>query len=106
MNRTLFCLVAAATLSTAVWAQTPVEAELLSAQVNYQNALKAQQNFKGQASETEQRLQMAKQRLQGLQQEVQTLETKLGELSQQSSTAQTTLEQAGQRLDAAWAASR
>ncbi|MBP6344496.1 hypothetical protein AB8Q18_14555 [Neisseriaceae bacterium CLB008] len=106
MNRSLFCLIATAALSSAAWAQTPAEAELLSAQVNYQQALKAQQNFKGQVGETEGRLQMAKQRLQGLQQEVQTLETKLGELSQQSSSAQATLEQAGQRLDAAWAASR
>ncbi|MBP6562499.1 MAG: hypothetical protein KA214_03385 [Neisseriaceae bacterium] len=106
MNRTLFCLMATALLSTATWAQTPAEAELLSAQVNYQTALKAQQNFKGQVGDTESRLQSAKQRLQGLQQEVQTLETKLGELAQQSSSAQTTLEQAGQRLDAAWAAAR
>ncbi|MBP6117138.1 MAG: hypothetical protein KBC57_12075 [Neisseriaceae bacterium] len=106
MNRSLFCLITAAALSSAAWAQTPVEAELLSAQMNYQQALRAQQNFKGQVSETESRLQMAKQRLQGLQQEVQTLETRMGELSQQHSSAQATLEQAGQRLDAAWAASR
>lgn len=106
MNRSLFCLIAAVALSNTAWAQTPVEAELLSAQVNYQQALKAQQNFKGQVGETESRLQMAKQRLQGLQQEVQTLETKLGELTQQNSSAQTVLEQAGQRLDAAWSASR
>lgn len=106
MNRSLFCLIAAAALSSTAWAQTPAEAELLSAQVNYQSALKAQQNFKGQLSDTEGRLQQATQRLQGLQQEVQNLETKRGELTQQNSTAQTALEQAGQRLDAAWQATR
>lgn len=106
MNRSLLCLIATVALSSAAWAQSPAEAELLSAQINYQQALKAQQNFKGQVGETQSRLDSAKQRLQGLQQEVQNLETKLSDLSQQNSNAQALLDQAGQRLDAAWAASR
>lgn len=92
--------------STASWADTPAQTELLSAQLAYQEALKHHTSHAGQIATLQTRLQEARNALQAKQQEVSQLEAQVQTVSAQASQAQSTLDAAGQRLDAAWAAVR
>lgn len=92
--------------SVAAWADTPAQTELLSAQLAYQEALKHHTNHAGQIATLQTRLQEARNALAAKQQEVSQLEAQVQAVSAQASQAQSTLEAAGQRLDAAWTAVR
>ncbi len=98
-------LVAIAGLASGVlWAQTPAEAQLLSAQLAYQQALKAHTSQQGQLTDLQQRLNAAKQRLVEAQSNVQRLEGEVGTAQSAQTQADSALQTAGQQLDAAWAA--
>ena len=79
------CLLAAAAPS---WADDAAQTELLSAQMAYQESLKAQTA------------------LQQKQAEITQLQTQLNEADVAAQQSNTTLEEAGRRLDAAWTAVR
>lgn len=84
-----------------LFAATPEEA-LLSAQIQYQNALKEHDNISPKVEAAKQRVETAKARVQGAQQEVEKAETQLQELIAAKEKADTALKEAGRNLDQAW----
>lgn len=87
-------------------AQTPQDAELLSAQIAYRQALKNHTDQSGRIQSIQERLENAKQRLQAAQADAQRAEQELAAAQSAQSTAGNELQAAGARLDAAWAAAR
>lgn len=92
--------------ATMAWADTPAQTELLSAQLAYQEALKNHTTHAGQIATLQTRLQEARTALMAKQQEVNRLEAEVQTVSAQAGQAQSTLDAAGRRLDAAWMAVR
>ena len=80
--------------------------DLLAAQSAYQHALKTMSNSSGEIITLQNRLSIAEQRAAGAQAEAADLRNHLTRVTQENSTYQSNLSAAGQRLDAAWAASR
>ncbi|MDO5687420.1 MAG: hypothetical protein Q4G42_08595 [Neisseria sp.] len=93
-------------LCAAQGAQTPQEAELLSAQVAYSQALKKYNADGNRIPDIQVRLDNANRRLQEAQSDVQRAEQELAAARAAHSAADAELKAAGARLDAAWAASR
>lgn len=105
MKTYLFALVCAAAAAPAL-ADAAADTELLSAQVAYQQALKAHTNYAGQIGSVQARLQAVQAVLAEKQQEAQMLQQQLGSLTQNAAQSQAALEAAGARLDKAWLAVR
>ena len=97
------CLLPAA---TPAWADDAAQTELLSAQMAYQEALKAQTDNGSRVNTLRTRLEAAQTALQQKQAEITQLQTQLNEADVAAQQSNTTLEEAGRRLDAAWTAVR
>ncbi|MDO4694061.1 MAG: hypothetical protein Q4A62_05475 [Eikenella sp.] len=100
---TAFCcllLAAAPALADHAAAQT----ELLSAQMAYREALKAQTDHTAKVGSLRERLQAVQAAIQQKQAEAARLQTELNEADVAVQQAGSTLEAAGRRLDAAWTA--
>lgn len=88
------------------WAQTPAEAELLSAQKAYQEVLRNSQTQRSNLDLKQQQLTVAKQRLTEIQSSITQLEAEVAAGQQAQTQAQQALQAASARLDAAWSAAR
>lgn len=97
------CLLAAA---LPAWAEDAAQTELLSAQMAYQEALKAQTDNGSRVGMLRTRLEAAQTALQQKQAEVAQLQAQLNEADAAAQQSNSLLEEAGRRLDAAWAAAR
>lgn len=97
------CLALAAQMAAA---QTPAEAELLSAQKAYQEILRGSQSQKNTLASKEAQLATAKQRLTEIQTSISQLETEVSAAQTAQATTNQALQDAGARLDAAWSAVR
>ncbi|AZR59545.1 hypothetical protein ELB75_05600 [Eikenella corrodens] len=95
------CLLAAA---APAWADDAAQTELLSAQMAYQEALKAQTDNGSRVNTLRTRLEAAQTALQQKQAEITKLQTQLNEADVAAQQSNTILEEAGRRLDAAWTA--
>ena len=95
----LLCL--ALSFSGFVAAQSPEET-LLSAQIQYQNALKAQNAAKERATKAQTRLETARGRVQDAQRELQDAQTESADASAFQSKSVSDYEEAGRNLDRAW----
>ena len=100
----VFYLLALILSSSPVFADNATN--LLAAQSTYQHALKAVNSSSGEIIALQNRLSIAEQRAAGAQAEAADLRNHLTRVTQENSTYQSNLSAAGQRLDAAWAASR
>ena len=89
-------------LSSLSWAQTDAEKNLLSAQVQYQNALKAQETAKTRMSVAENRLKTANGRMQDAQRELASAQEEYATATAQQTQADADFEAAGRNLDQAW----
>ncbi len=89
-------------LSSISWAQTEAEKTLLSAQVQYQNALKAQEAAKTKMSVAENRLKTANGRMQDAQRELASAQEEYASATAQQAQANADFEAAGRNLDNAW----
>lgn len=106
MKKWILATLAFSFISPMAWAETAAQTELLSAQLAYQQALKNQTDYASQVSMLQTRLREAQQSLEQKQAEVARLQNQLNEADTSAQTAKSTLDAAGARLDAAWAAVR
>ncbi|QMT40474.1 hypothetical protein [Neisseria shayeganii] len=97
-----YCLLLAA--APALADQSAAQTELLSAQIAYQEALKAQTDYTAKVGTLRQRLQTVQATIQQKQAEAARLQSELNEADVAAQQAGSTLEAAGRRLDAAWTA--
>ncbi len=88
------------------WADDAAQTELLSAQMAYQEALKAQTDNGSRVNTLRSRLEEAQRTVQQKQAEITQLQTQLNEADVAAQQSNSTLEEAGRRLDAAWTAVR
>lgn len=93
-------------LSAPAWAESPAEAELRSAQMAYQAALKSQTDSQERTTALQSRLQNAQTRLERTQAEIVRLQGELNQADVQRQQNDSALQTAGARLDAAWPAVR
>lgn len=100
----LCCLLLAA--APALADDSAAQTELLSAQMAYQEALKAQTDYTAKVGTLRERLQAVQTTIQQKQAEAARLQTELNEADVAAQQAGSTLEAAGRRLDAAWTAVR
>ncbi len=105
MNKTLYTLALLFAAATAP-AVADSASDLLTAQSAYQHALKAANSNSGEIALLQSRLSAAEQRVQSAQAEVEKLRGQLLEASQQNNSYQENLKAAGEKLDAAWSATR
>ncbi len=89
-------------LSSMSWAQTEAEKNLLSAQIQYQNALKAQDAAKTRVSVAENRLKTANGRMHDAQRELTSAQEEHAAAAAQQAQANSDFEAAGRNLDQAW----
>ena len=85
-----------------LWTVAQADSELLSAQLAYQQALKAYSTQKDQTVALQTQLEQAKTQLQLLQNQIQTLETKYTEAQTLQNSLESKLNEAGSLLDNAW----
>ncbi|WP_225748381.1 MULTISPECIES: hypothetical protein [Eikenella] len=87
-------------------AEDAAQTELLSAQMAYQEALKARTDNGSRVATLRSRLESAQATVQQKQAEIVQLQTQLNEADVAAQQSNSTLEEAGRRLDAAWMAVR
>lgn len=98
----LCCLLLAVTPALAD--DSAAQTELLSAQMAYREALKAQTDYTAKVGSLRERLQAVQATIQQKQAEAARLQTELNEADVAAQQAGSMLEAAGHRLDAAWTA--
>jgi chromosome segregation ATPase len=91
-------------LSITVWAESPADVELLSAQKAYQTALAAQRASQSRALQLQTQLQSAQLQLKNAQDNVTRLQRDFNQADVQREQADNALQAAGARLDTAWQA--
>lgn len=101
MKKLLMMLVCAATLPA--FADSAGD-ELVSAQAAFRQALSSQTAGQGKIADLQKRLTDAQNRKAALEADIAKLTTELGEAQQAQTTFDSTLKQAGDRLNAAWQA--
>lgn len=88
--------------SPSVFAVSEADQRLLSAQIQYQNALKLQDHSAGRFRKAQQELESAKARFTDAQNILQKAETELNEASTVKNQTERVLAEASRNLDAAW----
>ncbi|HFC6393823.1 hypothetical protein [Neisseria bacilliformis] len=96
--------VLAALILAAAFAQAETSDELLSAQAAFRQALSEQNSIGSKLTFAEEKLTNARQRKAAAEADIQTYTQQLEQMQQQKAANDTALQQAGERLNAAWQA--